>query len=110
MPVEKTVEELFEEYEKWSCEDCTTSMGGRIDSLYNEKNKRMKEIPQEVKSQVRREVVGEIYNIVCERVNELKEERSTNVSDNVDGRYIEVLRTRHDIKEYALSKGITLKN
>lgn len=107
MQVEKTVEELLKPYVELEILYKKDKFG--IDET-KEANTRMQQILQEVKQQVRREVVGEIYNIVCERVNELKEERSTNVSDNVDGRYIEVLRTRHDIKEYALSKGITLKN
>lgn len=47
-----SIEELFEEYEKWVAEDCTTSLGGRIDSLYIEKNKRMPEIIKEITTKI----------------------------------------------------------
>lgn len=89
MPVEKTVEELFEEYAGAyrSVDECLFE--GEDCQMCVEDKEKMIEIIKEVKQQVRREVVEEIYNLFPRPM--------WTVSAN-------------SIKEYALSKGITLKN
>lgn len=85
MPVEKTVEELFDEYVAM---ENNTYHYTDIDS----KN-RQQQIISEVKQQVRREQLQDIFEFA-----------------KIAESPIYATRSRTMIKEYALSKGITLKN
>lgn len=90
MPVEKTVEELFEEYaDLWRERQYCEKIGEVCISCIRD-SERMSQILQEVKSQVRREQLEEMIDFLAE-----KDWHGTGVAM---------------VQDYAEFKGITLKN
>lgn len=102
MPVEKTVEELFEEYAGlWRERQYCEKIGVVCISCIRD-SERMSQILQEVKQQVRREVVEEIYEgiHIFDHYNKIDK----------DIKELLNIEFKDSIKRFALSKGIILKN